>query len=173
MDGLSNVNAVGAEFAADGKTWKLEPFTLELWGELEKHIQTLRPNPVLATAAILDLVADKYKQELIAAAMHEAAMARPVSMQETQQFLLGRDGLAWSLWRCGQKNHPELATLDDARQVVVKLGSNLLLLMDAILKVTGLNALTAALKNSASPTQATGTEARGASGSLGPKSSDT
>ena len=147
------------EVVLGGRVWRLSPLTLGLLAETERHIQSIRPNPLMdAAQAVAGL-----SPALQAAAIAEATKAMAgrdnrVTLDDFQEFMSGFHGQLFLFWLAARRNHSELRDLGAVESVACDWSlADSAVLMDAILRVSGLEALSSAVKNSPSPATQTET----------------
>jgi len=101
-----------------GKQYTLSAFSLGVLPEMEAYIISKREDPIIwATRACMVAPADQH-EVIWRVAMEKSIRARSVTEQEMDEFRRTSIGNAWMFWVCARKNHPELATVEDALNVI-------------------------------------------------------
>jgi hypothetical protein len=152
MDGLANIAGAPVELVIAGKTYRLSPLTLGHFAEIERHLESQRPNPMAAVAAAWGFLPADARGPAMAEAAKAVSTLPRIGINDLQEFILTVPGLAFLFWQAARGNHEELKDRETAMAAVCQLAPpGLALLSDAIMQVSGLAALVAALKNSPSP----------------------
>ena len=70
--------------------------------------------------------------------MDRAITARTVTPEEAMAFENSIDGMAWKLWHCLKENHPEINSIESARDLMIAAGKeNFQLLASAVEVASG------------------------------------
>ena len=110
------------ELDIDGGKYKLRPLTLGLYAEMESYIVAQRGDPLAEAARACDRVPEKYHMAIWDAAMRQAVQGRTVTAEEAATFENSIRGLAWKLWKCLERDHPEIDSVDAALKLLTRLG---------------------------------------------------
>lgn len=94
----------------------------------------------------------KARQALIDRAFREATQPQVVSFEDENKFDNSMHGIAWKLWRALRQDHPEIASVQHALDLIEQAGTEALGEINARLDEAEESAL---LKNSAGPDRAT------------------
>ena len=110
------------ENTINGKTYRYRPLTVGIYASMESFIVSKRPDPLAIAAESVKRLPPNYHDAVWKAAMHEAVTARTVTAPEMAAFENSVDGLAWKLWQCLKDNHPEIDSIDAAKQILIDAG---------------------------------------------------
>lgn len=110
------------EIAIGEKTYKMRPLTVGAYAELEAYIVSKRPDPLaLASQAAAKAPASQH-DAIWRAAMDRAMALRTVTPEEAQAFEDSMDGLAWKFWQCIRQDHPEVDSIQAAKELIISAG---------------------------------------------------
>jgi hypothetical protein len=119
----------------DGKPYTLRPLTVGVYGEMEAFVMSLRGDPLAAAGqAVKNLPAEQHSA-VWDAAMRAVMANRCVSTAEMASFENSVRGYAWKLWKCVEKDHPEIDTIDKALELLERIGPQRAAEVDAKLRV--------------------------------------
>lgn len=108
----------------NGVKYKLRPITVGAYAEMEAFIVSRRPDPLdIASAAVARLPKSQH-DAIWRVAMDRAITARTVTQEDAEAFENSVDGLSWKLWQCLKDNHPEINSLDAARDLLIAAGED-------------------------------------------------
>ena len=110
------------EIDIDGQKYKLRPLTLGLYAEMESYIVAQRGDPLGEAAKACERVPEKYHAAIWDAAMRQAVQGRTVTAEEAATFENSIRGLAWKLWKCLERDQPDVDSVDAALAILTKLG---------------------------------------------------
>lgn len=130
MDGISNLSGDRtAHITIGGKRYTLRPQVLAEYAERERYILSLKPNPIEVAAKSPPEVRD----QLLERAWSEATRPQIVTMDEESRFDASMHGIAWRFWRAVRRDHPEVAGVQDALDLIETLGNDRFgILLDAL-----------------------------------------
>ncbi len=107
-----------------GKPYTMRPLTIGVYADMEAFIISRRPDPLaIASEAVKRLPAAQH-ESIWRAAMNQAVAARTVTAEEASAFENSVDGLAWKVWQCLKQDHPEIDSMDAARQLLIAAGES-------------------------------------------------
>lgn len=111
-----------SEMTVDGVTYKLSPKTVSDYAEIEKFILDRRP-PVMSILADIPQEAKPDERKRIIEELLAMAMQAPfVTIAEHTEYFRSSTGVAHQLLLAIRPNHPEINTLEQATEIVVKAG---------------------------------------------------
>lgn len=154
MEGKGLAETLGIQtgtVTVDGKKYNLvSPSIVELYAEVESHVRSLQPNPLVEAAKAErelrrlglppgeEILAREAIRETAARALNTAGT---VSEEAVTRFELSAHGWAFKLWQCLKKHHAkEFPTLDSVIELVTRYrdeGGDEELLQEELSKVTG------------------------------------
>lgn len=122
MDGLHNVSAAPDTILIDGKEYHSKPLGLVELGELERHVVTLRTNPLKELAGQLQHFSLDERKQLIKAGV-EVLAERPKmgTMQEVQDYAGTPAGMAHTFFLIVRDAHPEVDSPKAAGEILDKI----------------------------------------------------
>jgi len=119
-----------------GKTYKLRPLEVgTAYAEMEAHVFSLRGDPLAAAGEAVAKLPANLHGVIWDAAFKAVMNNRTVSLEEISAFENSVRGRAWKLWKCVEKDHPEIDTLDKALELLTQIGPERALEVDLKLKV--------------------------------------
>lgn len=124
MDGLYRLAGNDVQVQAGGKTYTIsrEVGHLNAFAEIEDFIIEQRKKAIdLISQRIENFPAAMRDAAIRIAFEHDTRIARGATVQELNDFLESRDGLALLFWIGVRKHHPEVSSFDAAKAIVFTL----------------------------------------------------
>ena len=142
-DNLQTVSGAGATFKIGDKDYRLKPPSFGTFGEVERHIASIKPNPLDALSSTIHKFPPEKQEELMRIACEVATkQTQSVPEHEVMEFLSSYSGICFFWWVAIRDNHPEVKTLDDATGLLSDLdNARLLKLQILLMKISGLEDL--------------------------------
>jgi hypothetical protein len=115
----------GVDFRVEtinGKDYTLRPLTLGVYAEMEAYIISQRPDPLAVASAAVSRLPQSQHKAIWDAAMEKAVSDRVVSTEQAKAFEDSLDGLCWKLWQCLKQDHPEINSVQAARDLMLEAG---------------------------------------------------
>jgi hypothetical protein len=107
----------------DGKTYKLRPLKVGVYGEMESYVLSLRADPLRAAGEAVAKLPAQYHAAIWEAAMKVVMAHRVVTNEEMAAFERSLKGIAWMLWKCLEQDQPEIGTPEKAFEIVMAAGA--------------------------------------------------
>lgn len=107
----------------DGTEYKIRPLTVGAYSEMEAYIVSLRSDPLGEAANAVDRLPPQHHAAIWEAAMKQAVNNRTVTGPEAAAFENSIHGLAWKFWQCLKQDHPDIASVNDAMELLSYAGS--------------------------------------------------
>jgi hypothetical protein len=122
----------------NGKPYKARSIRTGDYAAMESYIISTRPDPLdIASAAVARLPKSQH-DAIWKVAMDRAISARTVTPDQAKDFENSFDGLAWTIWQCLKDNHPELDTIEAARDLLASVNEeDMAYLLQAIQLASG------------------------------------
>ena len=108
----------------DGVEYKLRPLEVGVYAEMEAYIVSLRGNPLEEVSKIIDSIPKEHHKDCWDAALRMAVAGRTVATLEASQFENSVAGIAWKFWKCLNKEHPEISSVEAATKLMIKAGKS-------------------------------------------------
>lgn len=115
----------GADFQSvqiGDKQYTLRPLTVGVYASMEAFIASRRPDPLQIASEAVKRLPPSQHDAVWRAAMDSAVSGRIVTSEEAAAFENSVDGLAWKVWQCVREDHPEVNTLEAARELLLLAG---------------------------------------------------
>lgn len=157
MGNLKSVSGAGSSVTIDGKVYRLQAIGVGAFGDAEEYVVENRGNPIKRVAIHLqdcgDLLDKQQQQALLEHAVSEVAkQSEQPTDEEVAAFLNTYSGKAFFLWMAIRDRHPEVKSVAATRELMAKMKpEDLAELSEKLTRISGLEALSAAAKNSPSP----------------------
>lgn len=156
MDGLCNVTGADGKATIGGKQYTLTIPTAVDFGEMERHVMSLRGNPLKELAScVADYPADLQQTAIKAACDSVAGRPPRITVDELQVFSGSPDGIVYMLYMMLRVNHPEIDGPEKASGLLKEM--NEAEQEELLREVMQLSAVMTAAKNLPSTEQATET----------------
>jgi hypothetical protein len=105
-----------------GQDYTFRPLTVGVYASMEAYVVSRRPDPLaIASEAVKRLPASQH-DAIWKAAMSAAITNRTISPAEMSDFENSVDGLCWKIWQSLKQDHPEIDSVEAARDLLVKAG---------------------------------------------------
>lgn len=117
MEGLHRVAGVGATIDIAGKEYRCSSVTLGVQAEIEAYIVSKRSVFMEDIVKGITGIPAALQEKFIAEAVKQVQRGRTVSKSELMEFLGTFEGNCYLLWAMIRDNHPEVATLEDAKKI--------------------------------------------------------
>jgi hypothetical protein len=156
MDGLCNTAGSDGILTIDGKEYRPSVPTAADFGELERHVVSLRGNPLKELAACLDDFPAASRQTALKVACDSIAGRSPRStFEEMEEFMGSPAGIVFMLFMMLRRNHPEIDSQEAANELLGKVNAAEVASIGEVMQV--LAKVETAVKNSPSTEQVTET----------------
>ena len=142
-DNLQTVSGAGATFKIGDKDYRLKPPSFGTFGEVERHVASLKPNPLDALSKTIHSFPEDKQSEMMRIACEVASkQTQSVPEHEIRDFLSSYSGICFFWWVAIRDNHPEIESLEVASKILDDLDNAQLLKLQMILmKISGLEDL--------------------------------
>ena len=142
-DNLQTVSGAGATFKIGDKDYRLKPPSFGTFGEVERHIASLKPNPLDALSKTIQNFPEDKQAELMRIACEVATkQTQSVPEHEVREFLSSYSGICFFWWVAIRDNHSEVENLEQASKILADLdNAQLLKLQMTLMKISGLEDL--------------------------------
>ena len=110
------------EIPIGDKTYRMRPITIGDYAAMEAYIASQRPDPLAVASEAIKSLPSAQHDAIWKAAMERAVANRIVTSAEAKAFEDSVDGLAWKMWHCLKKEHPEIDSIEAARNLLIEAG---------------------------------------------------
>ena len=105
-----------------GKDYTFRPLTVGVYASMESYVVSRRPDPLAIASEAVKKLPPQNHDAIWKAAMSAAITSRTVSPAEMSDFENSVDGLCWKIWQSLRQDHPEIDSVEAAKDLLVRAG---------------------------------------------------